>query len=76
MAKKPYNGHESWAAWNVSLWINNDEDLYRRAVELARRHGVERGARKLFAELGGERTPDGARYSLNTVRLAMRGILD
>lgn len=24
----PYNGHKNW---NVSLWINNDESLYRMA---------------------------------------------
>ncbi len=75
MAKKPYNGHESWTAWNVSLWINNDEGLYRRALELAQRHGITRGAVLMARELAGEKTPDGARYSLNTVRLAMREIV-
>lgn len=25
---KEYNGHRSWNAWNVSLWINNDKSLY------------------------------------------------
>lgn len=75
MAKKPFNGHESWTAWNVSLWINNDEWLYRQAQELARAHGIEKGAKIMAARLHGERTPDGARYSHNTVRLAMREIL-
>jgi hypothetical protein len=75
MAKKPFNGHESWAAWNVSLWINNDESLYAEAVRLARKYGIERGARHMAANLAGERTPDGARYSANTVRLAMREII-
>ena len=75
MPKKPYNGHESWTAWNVSLWLNNDESLYSEAVRLARKHGIERGARHMAANLEGSRTPDGARYSLNTVRLAMREII-
>lgn len=75
MAKKPFNGHESWTAWNVSLWINNDEGLYREAQRLAQKHGIERGARHMAANLAGERTPDGARYSFNTIRLAMREIL-
>ncbi len=73
MAK--YNGHRSWNAWNVSLWINNDEGLYNRAVELAQQHGIARGARKLFQELEGERTPDGAVYNLTCVREAMREII-
>lgn len=29
MAK--YNGHKNWNHWNVSLWINNDEELYNTA---------------------------------------------
>ena len=71
-----YNGHRSWNAWNVSLWLNNDEGLYREARQLAERHGIERGARHLAANLAGERTPDGARYNPTCIREAMRGILD
>ena len=70
-----YNGHRSWNAWNVSLWLNNDEGLYRRAVELATQHGLARGARRMAIELAGERTPDGGRYNFTTVREAMRDIL-
>ena len=71
-----YNGHRSWNAWNVSLWINNDESLYRYARALVQRHGYARGARMLHRELAGERTPDGAEYNLTCVREAVRGILD
>ena len=70
-----YNGHRSWNAWNVSLWINNDEGLYFRAVELAKQHGIGKGARIMARELEGERTPDGGRYNLTTVREAMREII-
>ena len=72
---KPYNGHRSWNAWNVSLWINNDEGLYRRAYDLAQRHGVKRGAALLARELAGERTPDGGRFNLTCIREAMSDIL-
>lgn len=73
---KPYNGHRSWNAWNVSLWINNDESLYRLAQDYARRYGVAAGARRLFEDcLRGESTPDGAVYNLTCIREAMRGIL-
>lgn len=73
---KPYNGHRSWNAWNVSLWINNDESLYREAVRLVEKHGAAKGARFLAANLAGERTPDGAVYNPTCVREALRGILD
>lgn len=71
-----YQGHRSWNAWNVSLWINNDEGLYGEAVRLAKKYGVEKGARHMAANLAGERTPDGATYNVTCVREAMRGILD
>lgn len=71
-----YNGHRSWNAWNVSLWINNDESLYRHALDLCQRHGIAKGARHLAANLAGERTPDGAKYNPTCIREALRDILD
>lgn len=73
-----YNGHKNWSHWNVSLWINNDHGLY----QLAR--GCVRGARNrqqaaedmltaLHAD-GITKTPDGARYSVTTIRAAMVGM--
>lgn len=76
MPAKPYNGHASWNQWNVSLWINNDESLYRMAQEYVRAHGYEKGARKLARELAGKVTPDGGRYNPTAIRNAIRGILD
>jgi hypothetical protein len=71
-----YNGHRTRAAWNVSMWLNNDESLYRLAVEFAREFGIAEGARLLYeSHLKGQSTPDGYRYSLTNVRAAMRGIL-
>ena len=65
-----YLGHRSRAAWNVSLWINNDEGLYRRAVELRRKFGPGAAARHLVAELPAT-TPDGYRYTETSVREAL-----
>ena len=73
---KAYNGHRSWAAWNVSLWLNNDEDLYRFARQLAEQYGVGVGAVKMAQALQGEKTPDGGRYTPTSIREAMLGILD
>ncbi len=70
-----YQGHRSWNAWNVSLWINNDESLYRRAFELAQRHGIGKGAVIMARELAGQKTRDGAVYNLTCVREAMRGMV-
>jgi len=76
MAK--YNGHASWAQWNVSLWINNDEGLYRsalRAIALAKTK--DKGAKWFMRELekmGLTHTPDGARYTKTAIRNAMIGL--
>jgi hypothetical protein len=72
MAK--YQGHRSWNAWNVSLWINTDEGMYRHARELVQKLGVERAALALTRAYGGEKTPDGAVYNVTCIREALRGI--
>tara|TARA_R100000353_G_scaffold60907_2_gene48163 strand:+ start:615 stop:929 length:315 start_codon:yes stop_codon:yes gene_type:complete len=30
---KEYNGHRSWNAWNVSLWLGGDEYYYEKASD-------------------------------------------
>jgi len=77
MAK--YNGHKNWNHWNVSLWINNDEGLYRLALDCikqAKRDGATRlGAAMMFLSLRpSDKTPDGAPYSVSSIRAAMVGM--
>ena len=75
MANKTYNGHRNWNAWNVSLWIGNDEGLYRFALDCKRQAGNNDGAARLFMqELEGQKTPDGAPYTVTTVREALSGL--
>jgi hypothetical protein len=76
-----YNGHKNWNHWNVSLWLNNDEGLYRAALCHLKAAGGsrKRAARSLYYALTSEtprtlKTPDGAPYSVTTVYAAMRGL--
>jgi hypothetical protein len=72
---KPYNGHRSWNAWNVALWIGNDEPLYRFAMDCLSRSRNVGGATRLFMrDMGGERTPDGGVYNATCVREALAGL--
>jgi len=74
MAK--YNGHRNYNAWNVSLWINNDEMLYRMARSMCINEGIGAAATRLFdMYLSGKKTGDGVPYTRTNVRLALRGIL-
>lgn len=73
-----FNGYKNWNHWNVSLWINNDEGLYRDAL-WAIACGTDRNnAVELFLELREMReefcTPDGAPYSKSAIRSAMVGM--
>jgi len=73
-----YNGHESRAAWNVSLWINNDEGLYNMARHCVRfASNREEAAENMLADLNGigiTHTPDGYRYTKTSIRKAMVGL--
>lgn len=73
-----YNGHKNWNHWNVSLWINNDEGLYRMALAHIKRTGnKEAAARHMYYNLVNDvatRTPDGAPYSKSAIRSAMVGM--
>jgi hypothetical protein len=75
-APKPYNGHRSWNAWNVALWIGSDEGLYNFAMDcIARGKGSITRATKLFLQdVGVTHTPDGARYNALSVSLALKGL--
>lgn len=72
------NGHKNWNHWNVSLWINNDEGLYKLARECARRAPNRAAAAQAMLdyldECGTDKTPDGAPYSVSSIRAAMVGM--
>ena len=86
MSAKPYNGHHCWNCWNVALWIGNDEGLYRLALKCKEGTGSLTRAAQEFREqiwLGGSdklrskngiQTPDGARFTMTSVKAALAGL--
>lgn len=66
-----YNGHKNYNAWNVSLWLNNDEGLYNLMRRCLKFSNKDIAAKKLLSYLP-EKTPDGVKYTYTNVRLAMR----
>ena len=76
-----FNGHRSWNAWNVALWIGNDEPLYRLAQECLRipksdgSSNLTAAARRFLRFIGeGSKTPDGGVYNFKCVREALAGL--
>jgi len=68
MTDKTYEGWVNRQTWNVSLWLNNDERLYRFMQDYCRETLAE-GKRITYtsfikwAGLVGEDTPDGVKFS-------------
>lgn len=74
---------KNWTQWNVGLWLNNDEPLYRAMQSFVRAAGgnKDRAARAFFHALTDANygkavthTPDGAKYSISNIRAAMRDL--
>jgi len=71
---KPYEGYPSWNSWNVSLWINNDYNLYSRAYNMVQEEGMRRAIIILTAYWKGKRTPDGGVFNRRSIALALEGM--
>ena len=71
---RPYEGYPSWNSWNVSLWINNEYNLYITAYNLVQREGMRRAVEILTNWWGDKTTPDGARFNKRSITLALEGM--
>lgn len=70
-----YNGWANWETWNVALWIQNHEDLYAIAKDIARSKynnpykGFINNMRlcEEYLDVGIHATPDGVSYNESTL---------
>lgn len=72
-----YQGHRSWNAWNVALYIDNEESIYRAAVEALQTTTNIRQAVTKFCRITGlrdTRTPDGGVYNTRCIKEALEGL--
>tara|TARA_X000001388_G_C2160547_1_gene95981 strand:- start:47 stop:295 length:249 start_codon:yes stop_codon:yes gene_type:complete len=63
-----YNGWSSYDTWNVALWLQNDEPLYRLSLNYTSYEDL----RPKVEAMMGPRTPDGVEWDsplLNTEEL-------
>ena len=66
-----YQGHKNKTHWNVSLYLNNEYNLYQWLVEVAARPGRATMLAKQMCQDLPARTPDGYRYSVSAVAAAI-----
>lgn len=71
-----YQGHKDWDHWNVSLWVGNDEGMYRWAVDLVTEYGQAEAARLMAEDLAGQATPDGAGYTVERLYAALDELVE
>lgn len=87
-----FNGFINYNAWNVNLWIANDEPLYRLALDCLRRCNTQgpnrkprRGyqldhAARMFRDILHQQhrdtTPDGVPFTQTNVRHALANLTE
>jgi hypothetical protein len=56
-----YTGWANWETWNVALWLQNDEFIYRHATQ-NKNLGYKKWAARYRNETGEFSTPDGSQW--------------
>ena len=68
------NGYRNWNHYNVALWMHNDRELYRMMVSTVQDSGtLEQAIVRVYNRLKGDKTQDGAAFTLAAIREAMEG---
>ena len=69
---KSYNGHRSWNAWNVCLWLHNDPDWYSEWEWMPEypEISLESAVKRILNALP-KKTPDGAVFNPLSIKLAI-----
>lgn len=61
---KEYNGYKNYNYWNISLYINNDQNLYDLAIISINKHNNVKLATLVFIDnLNSCYTPDGVLWT-------------
>lgn len=67
MSDKTYEGWKNYATWNVSLWLNNEYNIYVGAVEFMKDYKGKAPYKDFIIDCGldAQRTPDRIQWISN-----------
>lgn len=82
--RRPHMGYPSYNAWNVALWISNDNGLYQLALDCLKEAKKQKKPKITAAiaflnflnECSITHTGDGVRYTKTNILHALRGLED
>ena len=68
MSAQTYNGWKNYETWNVTLWIGNDESMYRQVLGLVHSKVTQwSDVASVLTTLFGNKTPDGVAWNDPTI---------
>lgn len=64
MTQETYNGWKNRQTWNVALWLNNDEPIYREAVDYMKQYKGSQPYKHFIQDMlmGNKTTGDGIKW--------------